>query len=157
MWCQKLHNRFCFLLNTSAKQCENLRTCKHDVCTCVKSAICILLLIPSSEKVITLLASQTLPENKYAFCVDMYLWTWKEEKKKSPGRQEAVWVCCKFIRPFYRQSDLTHVTTHRGTHAWTTTPTELCMCSTWLPQKKIFWCHTGFTKVLYWNYHLQEN
>lgn len=59
---------------------KNLRTCKHDVCICVTSAICILLLIPPSWKVITLLASQTLPKMRQICfqCVDMYLWTWRE-------------------------------------------------------------------------------
>lgn len=61
-----------FLPNTSAQACKNLYTCPYDACI-VKPYICLLLLIPSSENVITPLASQTPPESKCVFCVYMYL------------------------------------------------------------------------------------
>lgn len=74
-------------------------TCKHDVCTHVTPPICILLLIPSSRKVITLLASQTLPKNtQICFPCGHVLMDMKAGEKRNPSRRRgAAWVSCTFI------------------------------------------------------------
>ena len=69
---------------------RNLGTCKHDVCICVISAIFILLLIRPREKVITLVASQTLPKNRQIGCLCGRVFMGLKGRKIPPGRREAV-------------------------------------------------------------------
>lgn len=81
---------------------ENLCTCKHDVCLCVTSDICILLLIPPSRKGYYL-AWQSNAAQEWANMLPVRTCISEHEGKTNPReRKEAVWVCCKFIHPFYR-------------------------------------------------------
>lgn len=76
----------CFIPQNS--QHENLNTCKHDVCICVTSAICILLLIPPSGKVITLLSCQTLPKNRQICFLHGHVFMDMKERKSPRGKKQ---------------------------------------------------------------------
>lgn len=86
-------------LQNSRRETKTLCTCKHDVCTRVTPPICILLLIPSSRKVITLLASQKLPKNtQICFLCGHVLMDMKAGEKRNPSWwRGTVWVSCTFI------------------------------------------------------------
>ena len=74
-------------LQNSWSETKTLYTCKHEVCTRLTPPICILLLIPSSGKVITLLASQTLPKNtQICFLCGHVLMDMKAGEKRNPFR-----------------------------------------------------------------------
>lgn len=97
---------------------ENLFTCTHDVCVCVTSVICILLLIRSCRKVITLLASQMMPKNRQK-CGHVFMDT-RGQEPSPPAERDTAGGCSKFIHPFYTQT-----CTSRTCKNQQTTPTVL--------------------------------
>lgn len=106
VWCQQLMTS----AGCSQRLCtaENLHTCSHDVCTCVRAAIFCLLLIPSRGNVVTPLDSQT-PSTANVCSAPTCIYGLEEERNMIYPPQ-MVRSCVGFLRvPGSISISLTHV------------------------------------------------